>query len=362
MNNWMRWWQQSPRRLAISRHFFCWLILGILGFTVVTACNHDPSPNVSSSSNLSTAECRIIKHSMGKTCVPINPQRVVTFNVPNLGNALALGVKPVGSTDTSYLSEDTYLAGKIDSVRSLGNNSSPNLETISLIKPDVMIGWSGGLNQVYPLLSEIAPTVLFDYDYQAGKTWRDTFDFVTQVLGKQEAAPQAWKHYDRRVENLKAALGDRYKDKEISLVFFAPDVMFSEGTNSFADTILKDVGLQRPEAQNATSFNTEIYFSLEELGKADGDIMFVGTLSDDAQKSLEELKQKPLWKNLRAVRQNRVYPIDYMAWRGDNLLAADVVIDDLYKYLVDIPSSSANPAITPQSDKPNGMAPLRATD
>ncbi|MEM8830129.1 MAG: ABC transporter substrate-binding protein [Cyanobacteria bacterium P01_G01_bin.19] len=128
---------------------------------------------------------------------------------------------------------------------------------------------------------------------------------------------------------------DRYKDKEISIVFLAPGVIFSEGKNSFPDYILQDLGLQRPEAQNEIVPYTQIYFSLEELEKADGDIMFVGTLGDEDEEYLEQLKQKPLWKNLRAVRQDRVYPINYLTWRGGNLLAAETVIDDLYKYLAD---------------------------
>lgn len=61
------------------RIFFCWLILGILKFTLVTACNHQASQNISYSPKLATAECRIVKHTMGETCVPVNPQHVVTL-------------------------------------------------------------------------------------------------------------------------------------------------------------------------------------------------------------------------------------------------------------------------------------------
>ncbi|ODG99391.1 hypothetical protein A4S05_04770 [Nostoc sp. KVJ20] len=269
---------------------------------------------------------------MGETCVPINPQRIVTFSLPTLGNAIALGVKPLGSTYVDMLDEHTYLEGKVEGINSLGI-SSPNLEKILLIKPDIIIGWNAE-KQFYPLLSQIAPTVLFNWQ---NKTWRELFDFVTQVLGKQEAAQQAWEHYHQRVEKLKAALGDRYKNKEISLVFLAPGVIFSETKNSFPDFILQDVGLQRPQAQNAIAPSAQLYISIEELEKADGDVMFVGTLTDDSQNFLEELKEKPLWKHLRAVQQNHVYPINYLTWRGGNLLAADAVIDDLFKYLVNKP-------------------------
>jgi iron complex transport system substrate-binding protein len=303
------------------------LIIGL-----ITACSHHTVKNTVSPTNLASKDCRVVQHTMGETCVPIDPQRIVTFSLPTLGNAIALGVKPLGSTYVDMLGEHTYLEGKVEGINSLGI-SSPNLEKILLIKPDIIIGWNAE-RQFYPLLSQIAPTVLFNWQ---NKTWRELFDFVTQVLGKQEAAQQAWEHYHQRVEKLKAALGNRYQNKEISLVFLAPGVIFSETKNSFPDFILQDVGLQRPKAQKAIAPSGQLYFSLEELAKADGDIMFVGTLTDDSQKFLEELKQKPLWKHLRAVQQNHVYPINYLTWRGGNLLAADAILDDLFKYLVNSP-------------------------
>jgi iron complex transport system substrate-binding protein len=302
-------------------------------FGLITACSSYTVQNTVSPTEVVSKDCRMVKHTMGETCVPLNPQRIVTFSLPTLGNALTLGVKPLGSTFIDMLGEDTYLEGKVEGINSLGI-SSPNLEKILLLKPDIIIGWNAE-RQFYPLLSKIAPTVLFDF--RLDKTWRDLFDFVTQVLGKQEAAQQAWEHYNQRVEKLKIALGDRYKNKEISIVFLAPGVIFSEAKNSFPDSIMQDVGLKRPKAQNAIVPHTQLYFSIEELEKADGDIMFVGTLNDDSQKFLEELKQKPLWKHLRAVQQNHVYSINYLTWRGGNLLAADAVINDLFKYLVNTP-------------------------
>ncbi|MCG6134591.1 MAG: iron-siderophore ABC transporter substrate-binding protein [Nostoc sp. LLA-1] len=308
------------------------LVLMLVIFALITGCSRHTVQNTVSATNLASANCRIIQHTMGTTCVPSNPQRVVTFSLPTLGNALTLGVKPLGSTYIDMLGENTYLEGKVDGIQSLGI-SAPNLEKILLLKPDIIIGWDAE-SQFYPLLSKIAPTVLFNWQ---NKTWRDLFDFVTLVLGKQEAAEQAWKYYYQRVEKLKAALGNRYQNQEISLVFLAPGVIFSEGKNSFPDSILKDAGLQRPKSQDVIVPFTQIYFSLEELEKVDGDILFVGTLTDDDQKFIEELKQKPLWKKLRAVQQNHVYSMDYLTWRAGNLLAADAVIDDLFKYLVNTP-------------------------
>jgi iron complex transport system substrate-binding protein len=308
-----------------------WLLLGILGFSLATSCSYR-SEDISSLKQ-PVSECRIVQHMFGEACVPADPQRIVTLSLPTLGHALRLGVKPIGSTYIDGKYSLPYLENKLDGIDVLGSDR-PNLERLLSLQPDLIVGleWE---EAIYPLLSRIAPTVLDDWG--GTENWRDHFNFVAEVLGKQTEAQQTWDHYYQRIEQLKQALGDRYQNKTISLVFLAPGVIFSEAKGSFPDSILKDVGLQRPASQDVIVPFTQLQFSEEELNKADGDILLVGGLTKDDQDTLEKLKQKPLWQQLRAVQRNRVYVIDYMTWRGGNLLAADAVIDDLFQYLVNTP-------------------------
>ncbi|MBE9180608.1 iron-siderophore ABC transporter substrate-binding protein [Oculatella sp. LEGE 06141] len=322
------------------RSFIGWLLLGILGFFLTTACGSPQGVTVSSPEQL-TAECKVVQHVLGETCIPANPQRIVTLSIPTLGHALSLGVKPIAST---YINGDyvlPYLADKVEGIDAVGSDR-PNLERLLTLKPDLIVGldWE---ESIYPLLSKIAPTVLDDWG--GTENWRDHFSFVAEVLGKQTEAQQAWDRYYQRIAELKSALGigaaspeeNRYSDKTISLIFVAPGAIFSEAKGSFPDSILKDVGLQRPAAQDVVVPDTQLQIGEEELEKVDGDILLIGGLTENDKDRLEELKQKPLWQRLRAVQQNRVYVIDYMTWRGGNLLAADAVIDDLFQYLVNTP-------------------------
>jgi iron complex transport system substrate-binding protein len=321
------------------RSIIGWFLLGILGFFLLASCSDSPLERLrqrqSERSSLEqlAAECRIVQHTLGETCVPANPQRIVTLSLPTLGHTLSLGVKPIAST---YISGDyflPYLEGKIDGIDTVGSDR-PNLERLLILKPDLIVGldWE---EAIYPLLSEIAPTALDDWG--GTENWRDHFSFVAEVLGKQTEAKQAWDRYYQRIEELQSALGDRYNDKTISLIFVAPGVIFSEAKGSFPDSILKDLGLQRPAAQDVIVPDTQLQIGEEELEKIDGDILLIGGLTEDDKGKLEELKRKPLWQRLQAVQQNRVYVIDYMTWRGGNLLAADAVIDELFKYLVNTP-------------------------
>ncbi|WP_083887281.1 ABC transporter substrate-binding protein [Cyanobacterium aponinum] len=121
-------------------------------------------------------------------------------------------------------------------------------------------------------------------------------------------------------------------------MYFGRDKIHIDAKNSFAGLILEDAGLKRPDSQNQDAPYGALPISLEELNKADGDILFVTTYSDDGTKILEEIKNNPLWQNLKAVKFDRVYYVNFMAWGASHILGTDGVIDDLFKYLGNIPS------------------------
>ncbi|MEM8832349.1 MAG: hypothetical protein AAGE96_23865 [Cyanobacteria bacterium P01_G01_bin.19] len=65
--------------------------------------------------------------------------------------------------------------------------------------------------------------------------------------------------------------------------------------------------------------------------------MSVNQVYDTAKSEsvLAEWQQKPLWQQLKAVREGQVYIVDANIWEGGNPIAANLVLDDLYKYLVE---------------------------
>ncbi|MUL37193.1 hypothetical protein BWI75_12815 [Gloeocapsopsis sp. AAB1 = 1H9] len=269
---------------------------------------------------------------MGETCVPTEPKRVVTLSAPTLNNALALGVKPVGST---YFYQSEFIRSpQSKEIKFLGR-SQPDLEQMLLLKPDLILGWEVTGREIYSLLSKIAPTALGKWE--GPLSWQEHFNFVAEVLGKTEVAQAAWKQYYHKIEKLKEAFGDRFQSKKISFIHLGFRGIESDTNNSFAGSILKDAGLQRPDAQNITAPGGILSISEEELDKADGDVLFVATWTDNDQEFLAKLKQKPLWQRLQAVQQNRVYIVSFPNWTGGSLLAANAVIDDLFKYLVNSP-------------------------
>jgi iron complex transport system substrate-binding protein len=225
----------------------------------------------------------------------------------------------------------------------LGGNATPSIEKMLFLKPDLVFGWESNNRANYSLLSQIAPTLLFAWN--GTPTWRHYFDFMAKALGKEDVAQKVWNQYYQRVKSLKEVLGvgaaspqeNRYKDKKIFFIYFCCGGFGTQTKNSFAGSILDDIGLQRPDSQNSITTFGEARLSEEKIEEADGDFLFVAAYFDSDQSRLNRLQQSPLWQKLRAVQQNHVYVVDADVWRGGNLIAANLVLDDIYKYLVNTP-------------------------
>lgn len=48
-------------------------------------------------------------------------------------------------------------------IQNLGSRTAPNLELLAALKPDLILGYTGFQGRLYPELSRIAPTALYDY-------------------------------------------------------------------------------------------------------------------------------------------------------------------------------------------------------
>ncbi|NJL39090.1 MAG: ABC transporter substrate-binding protein, partial [Leptolyngbyaceae cyanobacterium SM1_4_3] len=98
------------------------------------------------------------------------------------------------------------------------------------------------------------------------------------------------------------------------------------------------------DAQRIANNPIQISISRELLSQSDGDVLFVWTAENEAeanqkaQKNLEELQHDPLWKTLDVVQKNKVYFVPSY-WIGAGPIAANAVIDDLFKYLIETPQS-----------------------
>ncbi|QMS88069.1 iron-siderophore ABC transporter substrate-binding protein [Nostoc edaphicum CCNP1411] len=310
------------------------LCLGIVAFILVCACS--PSNYQDATSPTSSAEnCRIIKHPMGETCVPLNAQRIVALDILSLGETVALGIKPIAATIWSRTEINSevppYLAERIKGiVLHSYSTSQPNLETILQLKPDLIISPSDPSSRgQYQQLSQIAPTVLVPWA-EISRDWKQHLKETAKVFDKTEVATQLLNGYSQRVAKLKQRLqNNRLQPFQASFVYVNSGGVYLGMKKSFSGTILNDIGLLSPQSSN----NLSLPISEESFSEIDSDVIFIGCYQKNDCSTLEKLRGKPLWSKVKAVQNKQVFPVDFQSWYGFDFLAAHAVLDDIEKYL-----------------------------
>jgi iron complex transport system substrate-binding protein len=331
----------SPKKLSWLGVLFCLSWLWCYGCHLLIIPGHPVASVIAADVRASSVKpCRLIQHSMGTTCIPQSPQRIVILE--RLDNALILGVKPLGASKELIYGFENLLPDQTQGILSIGTAYPPNPERILQLKPDLIIGtWQ---TDIYPLLSKIAPTVLFSSDDPRFHHWQDAFRAYANVLNKTSEAERILTEYQQRIDQFRRQMGERLKTTTISLIWFAEMADFRIYLRqSFGGQVLEDVGLLRPVSQRQNEY-MQAGLSLEVMQRLDGDYIFLSSRFAHPRESLSRQEQlqfarflsHPLWSKLGAVQQRRVFNVDDRVWIGANTpVGANLILDDLFRYLTE---------------------------
>lgn len=321
------------------RRLMALLLLNLFSFVVVAACSGSPSPSNEDTTNLAPASSqRTIQHALGETQIPIAPERIILLAPgPALDNLLALEVKPIGIsifTNRAY-EVPPYLAEQVTDIESVGDFARPNMERIVQLQPDLII-MADFQERIYLRLSQLAPTVAVKMEAQ---TWKEDFLAIADLVNRIETAQHLLEQYEQRIDEFKAALDNQPQDPEVSVLRIRADGIFPYVKSSLVGQVLEEAGVKRPPAQDVfLEDSPRLSISLEELEKADGDVMFVyGLEFTGTEVAFEQLQANPLWQELNAVENERVYVVPDSYWSFPGIQGLDLLLDDFFKYLVDKP-------------------------
>lgn len=278
------------------------------------------------------ADCRLQQHALGEVCVPKAPQAIVSLDETTFADAIALDLLPVG-TATYGEGALSYLRDYRAQTELLGLSEQPNLEKMLPLNPDLIIGHDYIGESIFSQLSQIAPTALGEWEgYSA---WREYFDFVARIVDKEDKAKTVWADYDKRIDSFKASMPPQLTDQIVTSIYAYGGAMTMDTETSFVGSILADMGLRQSEfvSPDAPDEST-VSVSEEILPNLDADILFVNVYDTESEELLAEWERKPLWQQLKAVKANQVYVVDANIWRAGNPIAAHLVIDDLFRLLL----------------------------
>lgn len=271
---------------------------------------------------------REVTHAMGVTEVPDNPARVVVLTNEGTEALLSMGVIPVGAA-TSFGGDPWYphIAEQMDGVEPLGTESAINLELLTALEPDLILGTKMRHEEIYPQLSAIAPTILSE---RLRGDWKVNQRLYAQALGTDDKAEEVIAAYDAKVADLRERLGDKTAE-EVSIIRFLAAQIRIYQLDTFSGVILKDLGFHRPENQNVEEF--AIRTGKESIPDMDGDRIFYFTFDQgngEANAAEAEALADPLWQSLSAVKAGRVHKVDDGIWNtSGGALAANLMLDDI---------------------------------
>lgn len=303
------------------------LSLGAVAALSLAACGGAAESGEAASATSAAGGPRTVEHAMGTTEVPADAERVVVLDTGELDAVVSLGVVPVGAVTTDVSTALVgYLEDELADTESVGTIGEPDLEAIAALEPDLILSNTVRHEDLYPQLSQIAPTV---FAGDVGDTWKETLRLAAEALGVTERADELVAEYEERAAQVgKAVSGGDPASLSVSVVRFLPGQIRLYGEASFIGTVLADAGFSRPEPQQVAE--TFVEASPEQIGLADGDVVFTSTYGDPADTQQAEVTGGPLWKGLSAVRSGNAHEVSDDTWMlGIGVTAAHLVLDDI---------------------------------
>ncbi|MGG4213805.1 helical backbone metal receptor [Paenibacillus sp. FSL L8-0638] len=299
-------------------------ILALL--TVIMAGCGSQSQDNSAAAPQATGDTRMIKHEMGETKVTGTPKRIVTLEFSFVDATTQLGVTPVGIAQENDDDIDGLLGKKID-FTPVGTRKQPNLETISSLKPDLIIADLNRHKSIYKELSEIAPTIVLKSRNSSYEQNLASFGVIADALGEKEKGEQILATHKATMEKLKEGI-KAGEPRSVLLGVFRSDSLSAHGASSFDGQLLEQAGIHNA-LQNTTEPTVKL--TLEQISQADPDVIF---LVEADEKLIAEWKQNPLWQNITAVKKGEVYEVNRALWtRYRGLGSAEKILEQAISLL-----------------------------
>jgi iron complex transport system substrate-binding protein len=267
----------------------------------------------------------------------------VALDMSFVDAALALGVPIVGYT--LYQDPDgdlpEYFGDALDKYAAdaayLGDLLSPNLEWIAAARPDLILSSKVRHEAMYDQLSAIAPTIMSE---SAGSGWKDNVLLTAQAVGREDVANQVLADFEERAAAIGADIKSSAGDPVVSVArFLGLDQFRLYQRASFSGVVLDDVGLARPENQNATdpaNFIREVSFENLHEAESGADWVFYtifgnGNPDDEnANTGRAAIQSSALWTSLRTVQGSTAIEVSDETWMSAvGLFGAHAILDDL---------------------------------
>lgn len=274
--------------------FLSFLIIVLFG------CSNSNTVNDNDSNSLMT---ETITDSVGQVEIPKDPQRIVDLS-GNSDILSILGYSVIGTANSDaydYTKLPSYLEDTLKDAKILGYSlqDTVDIESVLELNPD-LIFISKTQEKVYEQLKNIAPTVMIELEQI---DWKQDLHKLAEILNKQDVANEWISQYEKNAQQKGEEIKNTYGENTTYLALLASGgQLFVFDAAGIGSILYDDMVLSKPQnLPEQTNISLPV-ISYEGLSEIDSDyLILVGTDTD-----VENLKQSPIYQNLRSVKNGNV--------------------------------------------------------
>ncbi|WP_394218908.1 ABC transporter substrate-binding protein [Halobacillus trueperi] len=328
-----------------------WLFALMLGLVVLAACGggsdegsesegtENQEEETTEESTEEETRSVTIEDANGEQTIEGTPKKVVVLEWTYAENLQALGMEPVGVAGLDQYGDWVNVGIPFsEEVEDVGTRQEPNLEAISRLNPDLIIGVDFRHNAIKEDLESIAPTVMFaPYSEEAAQdqfqNMKDEFNTMAKIVDKEDKAEQVLSEMENTFKEQQARLEEAGKDGMnyvITQAFTMQETptlrLFTD--NSMVAQIMNSMGMKN----DYESEKLEVYGYTETTVEAlqnyqDSNFFYIVQEEDNIFEN--QLAGNPVWENLAFVKEDRTYQMPGDAWTFGGPLSAEVLAEQV---------------------------------
>jgi iron complex transport system substrate-binding protein len=246
-----------------------------------------------------TPATREVTDEAGRTVrVPVDVRRIVSL-APNLTETIyALGAQERLVAVTDYCDYPPAAQSK----PRVGGAVNPSLEQVVAMKPDLVLAQASGMNrpETVEALERLGVTV-YAAQSRTVEGMIESTRHIASVIGAADAGEKAAADMRSRLGELKQRLAGRERRRVLFIVWHEP--LITVGRHTFIADALRLAG-----AESAVDLEQDWpRLNLEEVVRAQPEyLIFASSHSEAITRTFEDLRDRPGWRVVEAVKQRRM--------------------------------------------------------
>ncbi|MCY9545737.1 ABC transporter substrate-binding protein [Lysinibacillus xylanilyticus] len=256
------------------------------------------------------------------------PEKIVTTSVPLTEMLHLLDITPVGvPTSTNPIPAD------FDAITRVGSPMSPDLEIISSLQTDLVIGASSLQSSLDQALKGMnLPTAYLPTDsYDDLKL---SFKVLSTYFGKEEEMNNVLQNIVTKEKELETKAQGK-KLPSVMLVIGTSDSFMVMNEKSYLGSLVERLGANNIAKSVLKAESTYSAMNLEDIVVADPDIVFVLASGDhgaNEDKFKQEIEKNSAWKQLSAYKNDKIYMLDYSTFGVTSISNVETALTTIADY------------------------------